>query len=86
MSSDSKDLCSVLPINVNRQVCTSAIVGVGIGIGVYYKLRNSDLKVMGVESWNLQENKYFVPGVSISLALMGASTTGLISYILSNKN
>ena len=86
MSNDSKDMCPVLPISANRQVCTSALVGVGVGIGAYYKLRNSDLKVMGVESWNLQENKYFVPGVSISLGLMGASTAALISYLLSNKN
>lgn len=86
MSTDSKDMCPVLPGSANRQVCTSAVVGLGVGIGAYYKLRNSDLKVLGVDKWDLQDNRYFVPGVSFTLALMGASTAGLISYLMSNKN
>tara|TARA_X000000368_G_scaffold278867_1_gene221243 strand:+ start:151 stop:411 length:261 start_codon:yes stop_codon:yes gene_type:complete len=86
MTSKSKDVCPVLPVSANRSVCTSAIVGLGVGIGAYMNLRNSNLKIMGVEKWDLQKNKYFVPAASISLALLGASLAGSVSYLLSNRH
>lgn len=84
MSSDSKKLCPVLPSGLNRPVCTSAVAAVGMGLGTYVVLRRSDLKI--AEKWDLQDNRYFVPGVSLAAAAMGASTAGLISYLLANRN
>ena len=84
MSSNSKKLCPVLPSNLNRPVCSSAVAAIGIGLGTYVVLRRSDLKI--AEKWDLQNNRYFVPGVSIAVAGMAASTAGLISYLLSKRN
>ena len=84
MSSSSNKLCPVLPSGLNRPVCSSAVAAVGVGLGTYVALRRSDLKI--AEKWDLQDNKYFVPGVSLATATMAASTAGLISYLLSNRN
>ena len=84
MSSDSKKECPAFAINLNRPIPASAIAGLGAGIGTYVVLRNSDLKI--AEKWDLQDNRYFVPGVSIVVGTMFASTAGLIAYLLSNRN
>ena len=84
MSSDSKKLCPVLPSSLNRTVSSSALAAVGVGIGTYVSLRNSDLKVLG--GWDLQKNKYFVPATSVVAASLAATTVGFISYMLSNRN
>ncbi len=84
MSSVLKKEYSVFSVNLNRPIHASAVAGLGAGIGTYLALRRSDLKI--AEQWDLQENKYFVPGVSIAVGTMFASTAGLISYLLSNRN
>lgn len=76
--------CPVLPSSVNRQVCTATIVGLGVGIGSYYQLKKSDLKVFG-GAVDLQKNKWFVPGLSLLVATAAASSASLLSYMLSNK-
>ena len=83
MSSDSKKY-SVCPVDLNKPIHASAIVGLGAGIGTYVALRRSDLKI--AEKWDLQDNRYFVPGVSIAVGTMFASTAGLIAYLLSKRN
>ena len=84
MLSDSKRLSSVKLSDLNRPIPASAIAGLGAGIGTYVALRHSNLKI--AEKWDLQDNRYFVPGVSIAIGTMFASTTGLIVYLLSNRN
>ncbi len=84
MSSDSKKICPVLPSGLSRPVCSSAVAAVGVGLGTYVALRRSDLKI--AENWDLQDNKYIVPGISIAVAATAASTVGLISYLLANRN
>tara|TARA_B100000963_G_scaffold361167_1_gene395221 strand:- start:2871 stop:3110 length:240 start_codon:yes stop_codon:yes gene_type:complete len=75
---------SVKLSDLNRPIPVSAIAGVGATIGTYVALRRSDLKI--AEQWDLQDNRYFVPGVSIAVGTIFASTAGLISYLLSKKN
>ncbi len=84
MSSDSKKEYPFSLIALNRPINASAVAGIGATIGTYVALRNSDLKI--AEQWDLQDNKYFVPGVSIAIGTMFASTAGLVSYLLSNRN
>jgi hypothetical protein len=84
MSDKSSTSCPVLPNGLNRPVCTSAVTALGVGIGTYVSLRRSDLKVLG--GWDLQKNKYFVPGISIAVATMVAASAGLISHMLSKRN
>lgn len=84
MSSVLKKEASVLSVDLNRPIHASAVAGIGAGIGTYVVLRRSDLKI--ADKWDLQNNKYFVPGVSIAVGTMFASTAGLISYLLSNRN
>ena len=84
MSSESKKLCPVLPSGLNRPISTSALAALSVGIGTYVSLRRSDLKVLG--GWDLQKNKYFVPGISIAVATMAATTAGLVSHMLSKRN
>ena len=84
MSSDSKKEYLVFPVDLNRPIHASTVAGLGAGIGTYVALRRSDLKI--AEKWDLQENKYFVPGVSIAVGTMFASTAGLIAYLLSKRN
>ncbi len=84
MSIDSKKECLACPVDLNKPIHASAVVGLGVGIGTYVALRRSDLKI--AEKWDLQDNKYFVPGVSIAVGTMFASTAGLIAYLLSKRN
>ena len=84
MSSGSKKECPVFSVDLNRPIHASAVAGLGAGIGTYVALRRSDLKI--AEKWDLQDNRYFVPGVSIAVGTMFASTAGLIAYLLSNRN
>mgnify|MGYP006086951973 CR=1 FL=1 len=80
----SNKKCPILPSLVNRQVCTASIVGLGVGLGSYYKLQKSDLKVFG-GAIDLQKYKWFIPGVSILVASGAASAATLLSYMLSNR-
>ncbi len=84
MSSNSKKECPVFSVDLNRPINASAIVGLGAGIGTYVALRRSDLKI--AENWDLQDNRYLVPGISIAIGTMFASTAGVIAYLLSKRN
>ena len=56
-----------------------------MSISQNYQLKKSDLKVFG-GAVDLQNNKWFVPGLSLLVATAAASSASLLSYMLSNKN
>mgnify|MGYP001249519618 CR=1 FL=1 len=72
----------VCPIGYPKTTA-SAVLGVAAGVGAYVALSKNKVEI--VKGWDLRKNNWFVPSVSISVALLSATAVAGLTRLLSNR-